>query len=491
MEELNCLYINGQWVEGEGQKRKIINPANEKVLAELVEASESQVEQAIACAKSAFDSMDWSVNLNKRVQVLLRVAELIEEHGEALAKLETENTGKPIREARLDIEDSVTCLRYYADLVQSESFVEVKMDDETVSKVLYEPFGVCALIVPWNFPLLLSIWKIAPALAAGNTIIFKPSELTPLTMMRFAQLLREAGIPDGVFNLVLGDGKHVGQSMITSPLVEKVSFTGGVETGRHINEVCAKSFKKVSLELGGKSPLIVMEDAEVDKVVEWILFGGFYNQGEVCVASSRILIHKRIYQIVIDELQEKVQTIKIGNPLDEATEMGPIISKEHLEKVKAYIKLGVEEGATLLTHHEDYELGYYQRPTIFTDVKQGMSIVQEEIFGPVITVQSFQSEEEAVSLANGTKFGLAAGILSKDTAKASELASKLQAGIIWINNYHIPYVEAPWGGYKQSGNGRELGPQGLDSYRQAKHVNSSEQLPVLDWYSLNMIKEEK
>lgn len=358
----------------------------------------------------------------------------------------------------MDVGDVIACLRYYANLVENRSPLEKEMEDGTVSTVFYEPVGVCTLIVPWNFPLLLGIWNIAPALAAGNTIIFKPSELTPLSMIRFTQLLEEAEIPNSVFNLVLGDGNPVGEVLTEDPNVAKVSFTGGVETGQKINQTCAKHFKRVSLELGGKSPMIVLADADIDKAVEWILYGGFFNQGEVCVASSRILIHEFIYTNVIDRLKEQLSKIKIGNPQNDITEMGPIISKEHLDKVNSYLTLGVNEGATLFGGERLNRSGYYMQAAIFVDVQQDMRIVQEEIFGSVITVQSFQDDEKAISLANGTKYGLVAGVISEKSKRAKQIASRLKAGTIWINNYHIPYVAAPWGGYKQSGISRELGP---------------------------------
>lgn len=482
MENVKHLYINGEWRAGQGEKRKLINPANETVLCEINDASIEQVNKAVEIARSVFDHTDWAFNEKKRIRVLRQVADLLANDAENVAEIETNNTGKPIRESRIDVEDTVSCLRYYADLVESNTPWQKKMEDGSVSAVFHEPIGVCALIVPWNFPLLLGMWKIAPALAAGNTVVFKPSEVTSLSIIRFTELLEEAGLPEGVFNLVLGEGDPVGEALVSHPEVDKVSFTGGSKTGRKINETCARSLKRVSLELGGKSPMIVMEDVDIDKSVEWILYGGFFNQGEVCVASSRILIHESIYSSVIDRLKEKMTLIKIGNPMDDTTEMGPIISKSHLEKIKSYLSLGVEEGATLIGGQEVGHSGFYLHPAIFVDVHQNMRIVQEEIFGPVLTIQSFQNEEEAILLANGTKYGLAAGILSADSKRAERMASRLKAGTVWINNYHIPYVETSWGGYKQSGIGRELGPQGLASFSEVKHVNELESLEAPGWY---------
>ncbi|MFZ3578693.1 aldehyde dehydrogenase family protein [Virgibacillus sp. DJP39] len=479
------LFINGVWVEGKGQIREIINPADGNILTEIYEATENQTKQAVEAARYAFDKTDWSFNKDMRVKVLLQIANLLESNADEISEIETNNTGKPIRESEMDIQDSVACLRYYAELVKSESPLQIEMNDGSLSHVISEPIGVCSLIVPWNFPLLLGMWKIAPALAAGNTIVFKPSELTPLSLILFTELLTDAGVPEGVFNLVLGDGVTAGSAMTTDSDVDKVSFTGGVETGRKINEICAKTFKRVSLELGGKSPMVVLDDADVDKAVEWILFGGFFNQGEVCVASSRILIHESIYNTVINELCKKMKSINIGSPVEKTTEMGPIISEEHLNKILNYLTIGVNEGACLTGGKRINRDGYYIEPAIFTNVKQHMQIVQEEIFGPVITIQSFKNDEEAIQLANGTKFGLAAGIISKNVARANDIASRIKAGTIWINNYHIPYVEAPWGGYKQSGIGRELGPHGLAAFTEVKHVNRYNTLESLDWYKLD------
>jgi betaine-aldehyde dehydrogenase len=485
LQENKHLFLNGQWIVGEGTKRELINPATEGVITSVYEASKRQTQQAIQFAYEAFHQTDWATNSKKRSNHLLTLAQLLEESTEEFAILETVNTGKPIREAMLDISDSAICLRYYADLLmQQEPWIK-EMEDSSTSKVVKEPIGVCSLIVPWNFPLLLGIWKIAPALAAGNTIVFKPSERTPLTAMKFAQLIEKAKLPAGVFNLVLGSGNPVGETMVMSELVDKVSFTGGSGTGRRINEQCAKTFKRVSLELGGKSPLLVFEDADLHLATEWALFGAFFNQGEVCVASSRLLVHVGIYEAFIDQLLVKLETLKIGNPLNENTELGPVINKQHLEKVLDYVQLAKEEGAVCVYGGERVNsTGYYMTPAVFTNVKQDMKIVQEEVFGPFVTIQTFQTDQEAINLANGTKFGLAAGILTNDIDRAEKIASVIKAGTIWINGYHTPYVEAPWGGYKHSGIGRELGPQGLDTFRETKHVNLKGQLEPLNWYSL-------
>jgi betaine-aldehyde dehydrogenase len=477
------LYINGKWYIGEGIRRQIINPSDETVITEINEASKKQTYAAIEAATHAFQYTDWAFNRKKRVTVLHQLADLLEQSAEEFAYIETLNTGKPIRESRLDVSDSIHCLRYYADFVKNRTLWEKEMHDGTTSRVFEEPIGVCALIVPWNFPLLLGIWKIAPALAAGNTVVFKPSELTPLSLIDFTKLIEASDIPPGVFNLVLGGGSLVGETLVTHPNVDKVSFTGGTETGRWINQQCANLFKRVSLELGGKSPLIVLEDAELDIAVEWAIFSSFFNQGEVCVASSRILVHECLYDRFIERLMEKLDHLRIDDPLDESTEMGPLISAAHREKVETYVHIGLQEGAVLLRGGKRIkEKGYYLSPAVFVNVHQSMQIVQEEIFGPVITIQRYKNDQEAIECANGTVYGLAAGVLSRDVERAEQIAEKLRAGTIWINSYHTPYVEAPWGGFKQSGIGRELGPQGFAAFTETKHVNISQKLKPLGWY---------
>jgi betaine-aldehyde dehydrogenase len=477
------LFINGKMIKGEGNARILINPATGQELVTIYEATVEQVEMAIQAAKTAFSETDWKQDKEERAALLMKLAGKLEENLEELAKLETENTGKPIRESRLDIEDSAGCLKYYADLLRDQFSEMMEQWDGSASIVKNVPFGVTGLIVPWNFPLLLGIWKIAPALAAGNTVVFKPSELTPLSSIKLAELMGECGFPEGVFNLVLGDGKTAGETITASEDVQKISFTGGTDTGRLINEQCARSFKNVSLELGGKSPLIIFDDTDIDKAVEWAIFGAFFNQGEVCVASSRILVQEDIYSDFTEKLTEKTKKIKLGDPFSEETEMGPVISMDHLRKIESYVEKGKAEGAKLLTGGERTgKQGYYLTPVIFTDVTPDMEIVQEEIFGPFCVIQTFSSEEEAVEIANGTKYGLAAGILSKDVERAERVADQIDSGIIWINSYHTPFVNAPWGGFKQSGTGRELGPHGLAAYSQPKHLNTNAVMGELGWY---------
>lgn len=481
----NTLFIDGIWSLGEGIERSIKNPSKEETIFKIKEASKVQAEKAVLVARAAFDTTDWSVNKERRVQLLYQLADLLDSETESFATYESINTGKPIRESRIDISDAVACLRYYAQLISEKTDWIKERPDGSVSKVIEEAIGVCTLIVPWNFPLLLGMWKIAPALAAGNTVVFKPSEITPLSAIKFTELIERCGFPPGVFNLVLGDGKSVGQTLVSHPETDKVSFTGGTQSGKLVHHLCVETTKRLSLELGGKSPMIVMDDADLDAAVEWAIFGSFFNQGEVCVASSRMLVHEKMYDSFTENLISKLALIKIGDPLSEETELGPLISSEHLQKVESYIQIGKQEGATLCAGGQRLNgKGYYLSPAVFRDVEQNMKIVQEEIFGPVVTIQSFKDEKEAIQLANGTKYGLAAGILSKDVEKAEQLASRLKAGSIWINSYHTPYVDSPWGGYNQSGIGRELGPQGLSGFTEVKHVNMTQHLTKPDWYKL-------
>ncbi|OES44803.1 aldehyde dehydrogenase family protein [Domibacillus iocasae] len=476
------VYINGEWLTGKGGARQLLSPLSLEETALIYEADPSQAGEAIQAADQAYEQREWSQNAALRIRCLEQLAAKISENSDILAEIEMTNTGKPIREARLDAEDSAACLRYYASFIKKQQDRFIQMEDGSTSTVLQEPIGVCALIVPWNFPLLLGMWKIAPALAAGNTVVFKPSETTPLSILALTEMIDQCSFPKGVFNVVTGDGS-IGEVLVNHPKVAKVSFTGGSETGRRINMQCAQSFKRVSLELGGKSPLIVLEDADIEHAAEWAVFGAFFNQGQVCVASSRLLVDEKIYDMFLTRLVEKTAAIRIGDPSLEETEMGPIITKEHLEKIERYIEIGRSEGAELLYGGERLERdGFFITPSIFGNVTQQMRIVQEEIFGPVVTVQSFRNEDDAVELANGTNFGLAAGVLSADVEKAERIASRLKAGTIWVNSYHTPYLEAPWGGMKQSGIGRELGPDGFHAFTEAKHINK-QQLASSGWYS--------
>lgn len=479
---MNSIYINGSWLEGKGSVRSIVNPATEEVIASIRDADASQVDQAAAAALNCFETSSWRFDAEARKQVLLQAASILLKRKKEAAALETQNTGKPIREAELDIEDTAACLQYYAGLLPDFLTETREMEDGTTSIVSKEAIGACGLIVPWNFPLLLGIWKVAPALAAGNTIVYKPSELTPLSALLLAEVLEEAGLPAGVFQLVTGDGT-VGKALVDHPALTKISFTGSAATGRSIYASCAASMKQVSLELGGKSPLLVFDDVSVEKAVSWAVFAAFFNQGEVCVAAPRFLVQDTIIDSFQEKLVEQLQQLKTGDPQLPDTELGPVISRDHYDQVSDAVRQAEAEGAERLCGGETLQgPGFFLDPVVLTDVTQSMAVVQEEIFGPVATIQSFADPEEAAALANGTPYGLAAGILTENKQLASWVQARLRAGIIWVNSYHTPYVNAPWGGVKASGIGRELGPEGLVSFTEYKHTNYSDSLSSPGWY---------
>jgi betaine-aldehyde dehydrogenase len=483
------MYINGIWVKAiSGKTREIINPANGEVIALAAEGDEEDARLAIQIARETFDRGDWSeMPAAKRASYLFAIANKLEEKAEEIAQFETLDNGKPLREAKFDVSDAVACFRYYAGLVTKPHGQTYQVADPVQTLVIHEPIGVCGLIVPWNYPLLMSVWKIAPALAAGNTIVFKPSEVTPVSAIKLFEIIDEAGVPHGVANMVMGAGATVGNELAESHLVDKISFTGGTATGRSIMKAAAGNIKKISLELGGKSPNIVFADADFETAVDYALFGIFANQGQVCAAGSRLLLQDSIYDSFIERLAQRAQQIRIGKGDDPNTEMGPLISGAHMEKVLSYIEIGKQEGARLLCggHRmtkDGLDKGYFVEPTIFVDTTQMMRIVQEEIFGPVLVVQKFTDEADAIRLANDSPYGLAAGVFTNDGAKALRVIKKLRAGITWINTYHNTYNEAPWGGYKQSGIGRGLGTHGYEEFTEVKQININLDVQPVGWF---------
>lgn len=489
MAEVGKMYIDGQWVlSSSGETRDVINPANGEVIGTVTEGTVEDVRKAVAAAKRAFyEDGWWDTPAAERAKFLFRVADLLEQRADEFAKLETLDNGKPIREAEIDVADAIACFRYYAGLATKPHGQTYEVSDPMQAMVVREPIGVCGQIVPWNYPLLMAAWKLAPALAAGNTVVFKPSELTPLSAIKLFEIFEEVGLPKGVANLVLGAGPTVGNEIASNHDVDKVAFTGGTETGRKIMQAAIGNLKKVSLELGGKSPNIVFADADFETAVDWALFAIFLGQGQVCSAGSRLLLEESIYDKFLDRLVERAKKIKVGPGLNRDTEMGPLISEAHMNKVLNYIRIGQEEGARLvcggnriLTNGLDK--GFFVEPTIFVDTKPDMRIVQEEIFGPVLVVQRFKDEEEAIRLANNTIYGLAGGVFTRDGAKAQRVIRKLRAGITWINCYHPTYNEAPWGGYKQSGIGRELGTFGYEEYTEVKQININLDPKPVGWY---------
>lgn len=484
------MFIAGKWVDAvEGNTRDILNPASGEVIASVAEGEIEDVQRAIREARHAFDETGWpDTPPVERARLLNAIADRLEQRAEEFAVLETQNNGKPLRESRFDVSDAANCFRYYAGLINKPLGQTYQVSDPMMTMVVREPIGVCGQIVPWNYPLLMAAWKLAPCLSAGNTTVFKPAETTPLTAIKLFEIIEEVGFPPGVANLVMGAGPVVGHELASSELIDKIAFTGGTVTGKSIMTAATGNLKKISLELGGKSPNIIFADADLDVAVEFAMFGIFANQGQVCSAGSRLLVEDSIHDQFIEELVRRSRKIRVGNGLDEQTEMGPLITAAHMDKVLYYIELGKREGAKLVLGgnrmtNGEYAKGNFVEPTIFTETTPDMRIVQEEIFGPVLVVQRFHSEEEAIRLANGTVYGLAGGVFTQDGAKAMRVIKKLRAGITWINTYHPTYNEAPWGGYKQSGIGRELGTFGYDAYTEVKQINLNLQVSPLGWYN--------
>ena len=483
------LYIGGRFENGADPSQEVVNPATGAPLARAARATRAETEAAIRAARSVFDSGAWSgATAMKRGHVLLEVARRLRAAAAELARLETENMGKPILEAEMDVADAATCFEYYGGLATKITGDVNPVPDEALSLTLKEPVGVCGQIIPWNYPLLMAAWKIAPALAAGCTVVLKPAEATPVTALELARILDDiSDLPKGAVNIVTGDGPTVGALLAASEEVDKLAFTGSTRTGRTILHAAADSnLKRVTLELGGKSPNIFFADARWEAAVEGAVFGIFLNQGEVCSAGSRILVEKSIHQRFVEAVVEKAKTIRLGDPLDRSTRMGPLVTVAHRERVLTYVEQGRREGARLVLGggkpNGALAHGAYLEPTIFDRVDPRMKIAQEEIFGPVVAVIPFEGEPEAVEIANATPYGLAGAVWTRDIYRAFRVVKKLRAGIVWVNHMQPTYVEAPWGGMKMSGAGRELGRHGIDNYLELKqvHVNLSEN-PV-GWY---------
>ncbi|GAB1766127.1 aldehyde dehydrogenase family protein [Priestia megaterium] len=481
------MYINGEWRKAEKQ-RSTVNPATGEVIGYAAEGSAEDMKAAIEAAREAFDSGIWSeTSASDRAAILFKIADKLEEAKEELAALETMDNGKPYREAEADVEDAAACFRYYAGLITKPDGQTYSVPAPMQAMVIKEPIGVCGLIVPWNYPLLMSVWKIAPALAAGNTIVFKPSEVTPVTPTKLFEILESVGLPKGVANLVMGAGDTVGNTLIQDKRVDKISFTGGTVTGKHIMRQAAENVTKVSLELGGKSPNIIFADADFETAVDYALFGIFAGSGQICAAGSRILVEESIAERFIERFAERAQKIKVGNGMDQEIEMGPLVSEEHMKKVLKYIEIGKQEGARLVCGgnritSSGLEKGFFVEPTVFSSVTSNMKIVQDEIFGPVVVIQTFKDEKEAIKLANDTEYGLAGSVFTTDGAKALRVIKKLRAGITWVNTYHFTFNEAPWGGYKQSGIGRGLGTFGLEEFQEVKQININLQVEPIGWF---------
>lgn len=471
------LFIDGQWCAPATPARlDVINPATEQVIAQVAAAGPTDVDRAVRAARTAFPA--WSRCTGaQRARFLHAIARQIEARRDELVALSSRNNGKPLAEAEIDIADVIACWDYYADLAKQldnrQNTAVALPDPAFESRTRLEPAGVAALIVPWNFPFVTTAWKVAPALAAGCTVVLKPSEVTPLIELELGVIAQEVGLPDGVINIVCGTGPEVGAPLTNHPGVDKISFTGSNAVGEQVMHSAATQMKSVSLELGGKSPMLVFEDADLDDAVEWIMGGIFFNCGQICSATSRLLVQESIAPALLAKLKQASEAVQIGDAFAADTQMGPLTNQAQYERVLAWIERGKADGLNLLTGGErapGFDRGYFVQPTVFTDVPTDHPLWREEIFGPVLCVRTFATEADAIAQANDSEYGLAAGIISADTERAQRVAEQLQAGHIWINSLQMIFPETSWGGFKRSGIGRELGPWGLNAYLEVKHI---------------------
>lgn len=467
-------FIGGQWQPAQsGKTFETIDPSTEEVIAQVAEGDAKDVDLAVSAARDAFENGPWSrMDARDRGKLIHRLADLIEEEAGDLAALESLDNGKPIRDAKAaDLPLSIDCLRYYAGYADKIHGQTIPVRGNYFTYTRKEPVGVVGQIIPWNFPILMVAWKWGPALAAGCTIVMKPAEQTPLTCLRLARLAQQAGIPDGVINVVPGYGPTAGASIVKHPGVDKVAFTGEHLTAQIIMKDAAPTLKRLTFELGGKSPNIIFSDADLDAAAAGAHFGLYFNQGQCCCAGSRVFVQEKMHDRFIEKIAEMNKTRRLGSPLDLETEQGPQVDQAQFNKILKYIELGKKEGAECVTGGERYgDRGYYVEPTLFDNVTDEMAIAKDEIFGPVMSVLTFKDVDEIVERANSTFYGLAAAVWTRDVGKAHHLAKKIKAGTVWINCYDVFDAAAPFGGFKMSGLGRELGEEGLKAYTETKTV---------------------
>jgi aldehyde dehydrogenase (NAD+) len=471
------LFIGGTWrAPVSGETYATINPATEEETARIAKGDERDIDLAVQAARKAFDSGPWPrMSASERGRMVWKLGDLIMGNLDELARLESLCTGKTLFDsAKVEIPFAAEVFRYYAGWATKIHGETLALREGAFTMTLREPIGVVGAIVPWNFPFLLASWKIAPALAAGNTAVLKPASLTPLTALKFAELCQEAGLPEGVFNVVTGPGSRVGMALVRDPRVDKIAFTGSTEVGKGIMREAAGTLKRLSLELGGKSPNIVFADADMEAAVKGAMTGIFYNKGEVCAAGSRLFLEERIHDEFMAKLADRVKGLKVGDPMDKSTRMGPVVSAQQMETVLGYIEAGKKEGARLVAGGARARVGngkgYFLEPTIFDQVSNQMRIAREEIFGPVLSVIPFRSVEDGIAAGNATTYGLAAAVWTRDVSKALRAARAIRAGTVWVNAYNLFDAALPFGGFKESGFGRELGAPGLEPYTEVKTI---------------------
>ncbi|MGD1912406.1 MAG: aldehyde dehydrogenase family protein [Rivularia sp. (in: cyanobacteria)] len=467
------LLINNQWVESvSGKKFETINPATGEVICSLSEADAADVDKAVEAAKNAFQGEWRKMSATRRGELLYKLADLIEQNIDDLARLETLDNGKPLTSSYGDLNLVIRCYRYYAGWADKVQGKTIPINGDYFCYTRHEPVGVVGQIIPWNFPLLMQAWKLAPALATGNVVVMKTAEQTPLSALRIGELIIEAGFPPGVVNILSGYGPTAGAAIASHMDVDKLAFTGSTEVGHLVMEAAAKSnLKRVTLELGGKSPNIVFADADMDAAIEGAHHGLFFNQGQCCNAGSRVFVEEKCYDEFVAKSVERARNRTVGDPFDSTTQQGAQIDKAQFDKIMSYIESGIGEGASMKCGgHRVGDKGFFIEPTVFADVKNNMKIAQEEIFGPVMTIIKFKDIDEAIHLANTTMYGLAAGVWTQDITKAHAIANNVRAGTVWVNCYHVFDAAAPFGGFKQSGMGRELGEYCLENYTEVKTV---------------------